>query len=147
MENLKEDKYFEVLLCKYGYFTLTKFIADLYLTYRREIDPNFNYKYPDSSSWNWEIERDDPILLKLYHEYKDTDKLQYKNFKFVIEEVPKKYIGYYHIRESEMGPSEYIDIDYNKYKNDTIKKILFNTLLSDSEKVDEIKDIIDKTVI
>jgi len=65
--------------------------------------------------------RDDPYLIELFRKHGDEFS-DFRNVKFRIETIPKKYKNYYHVIRSrvyEYGQvDEYIDINYSRYYYD-----------------------------
>lgn len=134
-----DEDYIEILLCRsYGGWNLNEFVKDLYLTRKREIEPNYNFKYGEC--WDYYIDRHDPILLDIYHEYKNTDKLNTKYCKLDTCLIQKKYINHY--RVTEYDGLESFEIKYEKYLTDKIQEILANNELTDSEKIQEIRTLV-----
>ena len=61
--------------------------------------------------------RDDPYLVELVRKHGDKFS-NFKNVKFRIETIPKKYKNYYHVIWDELLEDEVIDINYSRYYYD-----------------------------
>ena len=80
-----------------------------------------------------EDERDTPLILQIFHELGDEFNDEYCKVK--SEKIPKKYEKFYGIYKYD-GKEE-VYIDYNQY--DLISTI-FHETMTDTEKINKIKD-------
>ena len=132
-----EDKIVSVLIntC-YGGFGISKDGIDLYNKKLLEKDPSAKAIKYDMDI----MDRHDPILYEVYKEL--GEKINSKYSKLTVAIVPKKYVGYYKIKEYD--GMEYTEIDYNKYTMNKIEKVLHQDDMDPIERIETLKQIMEE---
>jgi len=119
----------------FGGWGITEKVKELYKSKNGNVDLLEDHLPYDVSY------RTDPILIEIYKELGDDFDDTYHKTK--LKRIPKKYENYYDIDE-ENG-REYVNIDYTKYKLDTlyneIKRII-ESPTSNNVKINEIEQFI-----
>jgi len=130
----------------YGGFSLSKKAADLYnerMIALNTINGNTNGKtdYKKMGQYDfYSYDRHDPLLVEVYNELGNEFNSSYSKVKIV--KIPNKYQNHYIINEYD--GLENVDIDFHKYKVDTIKEILNNINIDNDEKINKIQSIINE---
>ena len=108
----------------YGGFSPSDKAVELYNLRKLEIDPSYQCILSCVL-----IDRDDPILVKIYHELGRNFDVNYSNTNVFL--LDKKYKNYYVINEYD--GMEMVSIDINRYKLDNVKRILHNQQSNDKK--------------
>jgi len=121
----------------YGGWEISNEAYELYNLKMLEKDPTYqpyvkkgDYYYQETYK---EIERNDPILLQIFHEI--GIKMNVKYSKICVETFPKKYEKYYWI--SEYDGLESVVINKVAYEYDTLKSTLKEILVDDTISSDD----------
>jgi hypothetical protein len=130
-----ENDTFPILLnIDFGGFSLSQEAEELYATRRKMTDPSYELKKYDSHIFD----RDDPILIQIFHELKEKTNGKFANIG--IEYIDNKYKNYYSIEDYD--GKEDIRINYGHFEHDklinSIKSII-NNEKDNNEKIDAIK--------
>lgn len=135
IEETKDDM-FEILINKtYGSFRISKKGLDLYNEKMKKNNPDFK----EIKSY-FRIKRHDPILIKVFNELQNE--FNDEHSMIYIEKIQKKHINYYSIKEYD--GLEWIEIDYDRYNKDQIKKIIENENINNETKIEQIYKIVNK---
>lgn len=121
----------------YGGFSVSGRAAKLYNDRMRSLNKKELGKYDF-----WDCKRHDPVLVQIWHELGNEFNSSYSKVK--VAKIPKKYLNHYTI--TEYDGLEGIQINYHKYKLDTIKEIL-NSNIDNNEKIKQIQTIVDEKII
>ena len=137
MEKEEEKKPVLVNKC-YGRFGLSDEIYDEYEKKYKKINPNFGNREMYETLHDPYI-RTNNLLIELVKKYGEKANDIYSKIK--IEYIPKKYEKAFYIYEYD--GMESIRINYDKYRHQKLKDILYDTNIDDSERVLQMKFFIE----
>lgn len=126
----------------YGGFTISEHAIKTYNIKMLEIDSNYKPIEVDTQECYKRVKRHDPIMIEVYNQIGFYFNTGYSNVK--VEYIKKKYEDFYYI--SEYDGLESVKIYINKYKVESIKKIVNNNDINSDEKINQIREIINETL-